>query len=172
MDPQHKELYNSLTELIEGQIKVYRSLLEVVRREKDILVSADLDDLNENNRAKEAMLVKIKKMETERISLAAHFAKVLNLDPAQPRLLEMANHLPLEMGDRLRNLHSVLELLLKRVQEYNQHNEVLVQSALENLTGAMKALRDTLTDKPTYKNKGAMDNKAAAPTGQLVSREA
>ena len=48
-----------LIQTLEEQIKVYRHLLEVVRKEKDILISANLDDLNENNRAKEAMLLKI-----------------------------------------------------------------------------------------------------------------
>ena len=39
--------FNKLTENLEDQIKIYRHLLEIVRKEKDILVAAELDELNE-----------------------------------------------------------------------------------------------------------------------------
>lgn len=177
MNQELTQNFNKLTDNLEDQVKIYRHLLEIVRKEKDILVSANLDELNENNRAKEAMLLKLRGLETHRLRLAADVCISLNsqqgvsLDVEAPRLLEMANYLPSEQGDRLRNLHSVLSLLLKRVQEYNKQNEGLVSSALENITGAMKAIRDTLQDKPTYEKKGEKKNKGT-PSGQLVSREA
>lgn len=165
------EQFNKLVSTLEDQIKVYRNLLEVVRREKEILVSANLDDLNENNKSKEAMLLKVRGLETVRMRCASELSSELGLSPEQPRLLEMAIHLPEAMGERLRNLHSVLDLLLKRVQEYNKQNEVLVQSALNNITGAMKAIRDTLQDKPTYQRKGEMSQTAPGASGQLVQKE-
>jgi hypothetical protein len=63
-----------------------------------------------------------------------------------------------------------MELLLKRVQEHNRQNEVLVQSALNNITGAMNAIKGTLQEKTTYKKKGEVEGHTSA--GQLVSREA
>lgn len=157
--------------LLEEQITLYRHLLDVVRKEKDILISANLDDLNETNRTKEAMLLKIRAIEAQRIKAASEVAQDLGLNPENPRLLEMAIYLPDEAADRLRNIHSVLELLLKRVQELNGQNEVLVQSALANVTGAMNSIRGTLQDKPKYQRKGDVDH-GATPSGQLVSREA
>ncbi|MCB0410990.1 MAG: flagellar protein FlgN [Bdellovibrionales bacterium] len=163
--------FNKLTENLEDQIKIYRHLLEIVRKEKDILVAAELDELNENNRAKEAMLLKLRGLETQRMRLTTDLSSSLNLSVEAPRLLEIANHLNEAQGDRLRNLHSVLTLLLKRVQEYNKQNETLVNSALQNITGAMNALRDSLKEKPTYERKG--DKKpTTSRSGQLVSREA
>lgn len=166
------EQFNKLVNTLEDQIKVYRNLLDVVRREKEILVSANLDELNENNKSKEAMLLKIRGLETVRIRCASELSTTIGLTTEPPRLLEMANHVPEAMGERLRNLHSVLDLLLKRVQEYNKQNEVLVQSALNNITGAMKAIRDTLQDKPTYQRKGELSQAAPGASGQLVQREA
>ena len=61
-----RELANSLISILDEQIRVYRHLLECVRKEKDILDSANLDDLNENNRTKEAFLLKIRALETQR----------------------------------------------------------------------------------------------------------
>lgn len=164
------ELTSQLVTVLEEQIKVYRTLLEVVRKEKEILVSANLDELNENNRSKEAMLLKIRALETQRMKVATELSLALNLSAESPRLLEIAKHLELEPGDKLRNLHSVLELLLRRVQEYNRQNETLVQNALSNITGAMNSIRGTLQEKATYQKKGEVEGHASS--GQLVSREA
>lgn len=165
-----REKVDQLISVLEEQIKVYRHLLEVVRKEKEILVSANLDDLNENNRTKEAMLLKIRALESERISSAAEVCTVLRVSVEQPRLLDIAKYLDDGLGDKLRNIHSVLELLLRRVQEYNRGNEILVQSALTNITGAMKAIKGSLEEKPTYQKKGEVEGHASS--GQLVSREA
>lgn len=165
-----RENLQNLVSVLEEQITLYRHLLDVVRKEKEILISANLDDLNETNRTKEAMLLKVRGLESQRIKAAAELCQVLNLNPENPRLMEIAKHLADEDADRLRNIHSVLELLLRRVQDLNGQNEVLVQSALANVTGAMNAIRGTLQDKATYQRKG--DVGTPAPAGQLVSREA
>ncbi|MCB0365931.1 MAG: flagellar protein FlgN [Bdellovibrionaceae bacterium] len=171
MKPTTKDAYDKLILNLEDQVKIYRSLLEVVRKEKDILISANLDDLTENNKAKEAMLLKLRGLESSRIRYVAELAVSEGMPTESPRLVDLAIHFGGEVEDRLRNLHSVLELLLKRVQEYNQQNEGLVNSALEKITGAMNAIRDTLTEKPTYEKKGQMADQGAQ-SGQLVSREA
>jgi flagellar biosynthesis/type III secretory pathway chaperone len=161
----------NLVKMLEEQITLYRHLLEVVRKEKEILVSANLDELNETNRTKEAMLLKIRAIETERIKVASAISGALGLDPENPRLMEIAKYLNDTDADRLRNIHSVLELLLRRVKDFNGQNEVLVQSALENVTGAMNEIRGVIQEKPTYKNKGNVEP-GATPAGKLVSREA
>lgn len=156
---------------LDEQIRVYRHLLEIVRKEKDILISANLDDLNENNRSKEAMLVKIRALEQERIHFAKEVCEELGIDSTSPRLLDIALHLDSEKAEKLRNLHSVLDLHLKRVQELNKKNEVLVQSALANITGAMNNLKNVLDDKKTYKRKGEKDTKNSSQlSGQLVRK--
>ena len=162
---------SQLIQILEDQVKVYRHLLEVVRKEKDILVSANLDDLNENNRSKESMLLKIRSLEADRIKTTTALCLEIGYTQEEPRLLEIARHLGGEAAERLRTIHSVLELLLRRVQEYNLQNESLVQSALANITGAMNEIRGTLQEKATYQRKGEVAATPAA-SGQLVSREA
>lgn len=167
----YQDKLDALVTVLEEQIKVYRHLLEVVRKEKEILVAANLDDLNENNRTKEAMLIKVRGLETQRLAHAHEVYLALGLEGGEnARLLEIARHVPEEQADKLRNIHSVLDLLLRRVQEYNRQNETLVNSALQNITGAMKEIKSTLEEKPTYQKKGEVEGHSSS--GQLVSREA
>lgn len=159
-----------LLAVLEDQIKVYRHLLEIVRKEKEILVAAHLDELNDNNRAKEATLIKIRGLEGERIKAAMEVHTALRLGGNEPRLLDIARNLDPDSGERVRSVHSVLELLLRRVQDYNRQNEALVQSALTNITGTMNALKGSLQEKPVYQKKGEVEGVTSA--GHLVSREA
>lgn len=170
-DAPNSQMFSELVECLENLVKVYRSLLEVVRREKDILVASKLDELNENNKSKDAMLLRIRSLENTRMKCARDLAQAVGADVEQPRLLEIAVRCIPSQGDKLRNLHSVLELLIRRVADVNKQNEELVQAALNSITGAMEAIRDGLKPKPVYGKQGGI----ASPKndgGHLVSREA
>lgn len=170
MKPENLEHFKNLEKCLDELIKVYRHVLAVVRKERDILVSANLDDLNENNKTKETMLIKARQLEAERIQVTRKFAAAEGISEST-RLLEFANHIGGEQGDRLRNMQSVLELLLKRVREFNSQNEILVNSALDKVTGAMGQICNSLKDKPTYKKSGGVTSRPTE-SGQLVSKEA
>ncbi len=169
MKPESRESYLKLEKTLDELIKVYRHILQVVRKERDILISADLNELNENNKSKELAFLRAKQHEEDRQIAARELAGLEGLS-ATTKLVEFARHLDGEAGDRLRSRQSVLELLLKRVRDHNQNNEILVKSALENVTGAIGSIRDQLRDKPTYKKSGGIASRPAE-SGQLVSKE-
>ncbi len=164
-------LYTELFENLENLVKVYRSLLETVRREKEILVASRLDELNENNKTKDTILLRIRSLENGRMKCARDLASALGADVDQPRLLDIASRADVGQQDRLRNMHSVLELLLRRVSEVNKQNEELVQAALSTITGAMNEIRDGLKPKTTYARQGAIAP-VKAEGGNLVRKEA
>jgi flagellar biosynthesis/type III secretory pathway chaperone len=164
-----ESVYQQLVENLDQLVTVYRSLLDIVRREKDILVAAQIEDLQESNKAKETFLVKIRALETSRLRLARELANEVGGDRESPRLLDLANRVSAEKSEKLRNIHSVLDLLIRRLSEINKGNEDLVRSALSSVSGAMDSIRDTLQTKPTYARKGAMVSGKSG--GSLVSKE-
>ena len=170
MNTEVKNLYSKLSEMLEDLVRVYRHLLQIVRKEKQILISANLDELNENNKSKEAMLVKIQDIELARQDVVKALAQKLKVIGDSPKLKELAQALGGSEAERLLSFQSVLELLFKRVQEINKENEVLVNAALQNITGAINEIKGTLSDKPTYKNQGKMTEGAGLP-GQLVRKQ-
>lgn len=170
MKPESIELAKNLENSLEGLIKIYRLLLNVVRQEKDILIASNLEELAQNNRTKEATLMKAREAEEARKKIAHELCESEGLNPEHTRLLDLSRHFGGEVGDRYRKLHSVLDLLMKRVREHNQYNEELVHSALNTITGAMDNLRDSITGTKTYKKSGTVKNDPAE-SGQLVRKE-
>ena len=170
LSPNQKRLCTQLIDGLEHLIRVYRLLLDNIRNEKDLLIKADLDILSENNRAKEVILLKLRTFENARMKVAKDLATSLGADANQPRLLDLATRLPLIEGDQLRNQHSVLDLLIKRLNEINKENEQLAHAALKNVSGAIGAIRDSMAGKPVYEKKGNLSKAAAA--GKIVRCEA
>ncbi len=166
-----QEFYNRLVLTLDELVKHYRSLLVVVRKEKEILISADLDLLNDNNKTKEELILKIKALDSQRVRQAGDLASVLGLTTEDVKLKDLAYYFDGKEGEKLRSIKTVLELLIKRVSDLNQFNEELVKSALSSITGAMKSIKETLSEKTTYKKKGSSSSPTTTRSGQLVRRE-
>ncbi len=163
--------YKNLVDILEEEITVYRHFLDLIRHEHDILIQSKLEDLIENNRAKEAMINKLRSLERIREKRVKEIATLLSVKVDSPRLLDIASSMEMKMGDKLRTIHATLDLLIKRVKEHNARNEELVQTALQNIKGALENLKKTLQDdKPTYQQEGQINQ--PAPTGRFVSKEA
>ena len=171
------ECYNNLVQVLEEEITVYRHFLDLVRHEFNILVESKLDALIENNKSKDAMITKLKGLERIREKRARDITMALGMYPsgmvqgADPiTLLQIASKLEMSQADKLRTIHATLELLIKRTKENNAKNEVLVQSALTNIKGALENLKHSLQDKNTYKSEGQVAEGPVAP-GRFVRKE-
>jgi flagellar biosynthesis/type III secretory pathway chaperone len=168
--PQDLMAYKNLTEVLEDEIKVYRAMLDLVRREKDVLIAADIDELNEINRAKEAMILKVRGLERGREKYARELGHSLGVLSETPRLLEIASKMMDPENSKLRSIHSTLELLIKRIKEINESNESLAQAALKNVNGALGAIKQTLAPNATYKPSGEV-KQSGEVAGHFVSKE-
>lgn len=181
MDASQEKSYHRLVTNLEELTKLYRTLLDLIRKEKEILVSANVEKLNESNQSKEALLYKIRAQDSIRERYAQELANLIgltNTEAAQPRLLEISKKLqniPFVVGaDRLRAIHATLELLVKRSSDLNKENEEYTQSALKSLNGAINNIKDTLGGKKTYGRQGANVKMSEGPdrAGNFVSKEA
>lgn len=171
MEATQERSYTKLVNNLEEMVKQYRGLLDLIRKEKDLLIAADIEKLNESNQTKETMLYKIRSLDTARERYAKEVALAVGADVDQPRLLEIARRCTSAEGDKLRAIHSTLEMLLGRISSLNKENETYAQSAMKALSGAMNEVKETLSGKKTYGQQGKL---AAGPerAGNFVSKEA
>ncbi len=171
MDAVIERSYKKLLNTLEEMTTLYRQLLDIVRKEKEMLLAAQLDNLTENNLLKDQVLMKIRLADTLRFKHAQELASVVKAEIESPRLLEIAQKMPQAQGDQLRSLHATLDLLIKRLMEFNTENQTYAQSALKTLNGTMDDIKETLTGKKTYEKKGQY-KAGPSPAGNFVSKEA
>ncbi len=170
MDAIIENSYNKLVDTLEDITTLYRHLLEIVRKEKEILLSTKIDDLVENNVVKDQALMKIRLADALRLKNAQELALLIRADHENPRLLDIAQRMSGNYGERLRSLHATLNLLIERLMEFNRDNEIYAQSAITTLNGTMDDIRETLTGKKTYEKKGHYKT-GPEVSGNFVSKE-
>ncbi len=173
MEPIDKpEACQRLIASLEMMVKYYRGLLDLVRQEYDLLAEANIAELDKLNEGKESLLVQIRSLESLRIKQSRELGKLLGIQDEAPRLMDLAKGLDPMQGDRFRNLHSVLDLLVRRVNENNARNGVLAQSGLNHVRGALGSIRDTLKGSGSVYQRQGEKAALSQPSGKLVSREA
>ena len=163
--------YENLLTNLEDMVKQYRLLLDCVRKEKEYLIENNIQKLTENNILKEQLITKITGLDAARTSFAVELAILVGANTAEPRLLELAQKMGGAEGDRLRTIHSALELLTNRLVQINQENATYANSALATVDAAMENIKETLMGKNTYQKKGNYQ-KGPDKSGHLVSKEA
>lgn len=163
--------YEKMINNLDDMLKQYRLLLDLVRKEKDLLITSNIEQLTENNHAKEQTIIKIKSLDNSRMTLASELAHVVQADSVQPRLLEIAQKMGGPEGDKLRTLHSALELVIKRLSEINKGNVVFAESALKTVNSALENFKDNLLGQKTYHQKGKY-KQGSDTSGHLVKRKA
>lgn len=172
MDATIDRAFQKLEANLDELTKIYRSLLDIVRKEKEILINADREALDESNKLKEDLLFKLRTQDSLRARYAFDLANLIGADTENPRLLELAQKLAgTKAADRLRNQHAALDILIKRITTLNQENEEYAKSALSTLNGALTDIKDTLSGKKTYGGKGQYKT-GPQVAGNFVSKEA
>lgn len=167
----HLRAVDNLVQILDNLVKGYRALLDCVRGERELLVEARLEELQELNSEKEILLAKIHQIEEMRLRTLKELNYSYRLDGETPRLLDLARAVGGETGQRLRASHSALELILKRVQEINVGNAELAKNALRITQGAIDDIKKVIAPKNTYERRGKLQDQTAQASS-LMSREA
>jgi len=173
METIYIQLVNSLQELV----SLYGSLFDLLQKERLILINSDIEKLTDSNKTKEAILYKIRSIDKQRSLHAQELAKLLGLDKAQTRLLQLADKLgPTRKTEteQLRQLHKTLSMQIERVVELNAENENYTKTVLRILNGAIEDIKEAAVGakKKTYGKQGQTEQSHAQQSGNFVSKEA
>jgi hypothetical protein len=167
-------IYKKLVQTLEELVVLYRNLFDHLHREKTYLIQADITNLNESNKTKEALLYKIRSIDKERASTAKALAKNIG---SEVRLLAIAEKILATHKDEsavLKSLHQTLSLQIARVIELNRDNENYTLSALRILNGAIDDIKQAAggKKKKTYGKSGQAAATPESQSGNFVSKEA
>lgn len=170
-------IYNKLLSSLQDLVSLYGNLFDLLQKERLILIASDIEKLNDSNKTKEALLLKIRQTDKERAIVATEFAKFIGIEAPNVRLLMLAEKLgPTRKteAETLRSLHKTLTMQIERVVELNQENENYTRTALRILNGAIEDIKEAAvgSKKKMYGKQGQRENSTAQQSGNFVSKEA
>jgi flagellar biosynthesis/type III secretory pathway chaperone len=164
--PRYEDLIQQLQQLV----TVYRTLYCVVRSERNALTNADVSTLSALNETKIKLIARIKKLEVEWSAVAQELCAE-TAEGNTPRLVTLALRLEGPKRVHLLRLRKVLNMLVEKAHAMNKENEILIQSALAHVSGAMNAIKQDIVKDSVYQKKGKKNDAPEQLSGRLMSKE-
>jgi flagellar biosynthesis/type III secretory pathway chaperone len=147
-------LLKELIVLLEGEIGLYCSLLDVLNEEKHALIEARLDDLTEAGGKKENLLLKLRIIEDQRQGLIRDLAEKLEVNYEGLSLMTIVDLVEEPFSSKLKVRRSDLISVTEKIAEANHSNEALINHSLELVKGSMTLLQNTMLMNPVYQRSG------------------
>lgn len=152
-----QKLWESLILKLTEILTLYQSILELSKRKKDILVSADTQELDRIISQEQSIILQLGAFEKERQHImdqimTRHNVKMDKLTLSQ--ILEFADQ---DSAKRLSNLGDSLKTVGAEITELNNINTQLIKQALHFVNYSINILARTVADS-TYAPQGQAGN--------------
>jgi hypothetical protein len=162
--------FQRLLDCLNEQKELYLRICDVLTSEKNFLIQADVTNLVENNKLKEALLAKSRALEKIRPLRVEELLKALQKEPKNLSISELIPLLSKELARKLIEVQGTLQTVLVNLRSLNDMNNKLVNNARKTIDIGLKALRGDTTESQVYKKQGQLE-KGKVP-GKIVSKEA
>ena len=130
-------LLDQLLALLAGEMGLYRDMILVLQSEKDAIIDADLEALEENTREKSNLTIKVRILEEQRLRTVEKLSAALDHPLEGFNLLQIAGLVGGPYAARLEACHSNFASLMQSMGELNRTNSEL-------LTHSLKTVRESL----------------------------
>lgn len=166
--PSADALWADLVAVLEDLIREHQQLLDVLQREKRLMVEGDVDALLPSLTDKEKILERVRAIERRRRELVDALASRAGRPADTASLTRLAALAPEPYAEALRSCHARLEALAASMVELNQLNGVLVDRILTRVTSLLALIRHVVVDAPLYQSSGLPQD--APPGGRTLGR--
>ncbi len=144
-------LMENLLAVLEEESAEYEGLLELSQRKTPLVVSGNLEKLQQITDEEQILVSRLHNLEKKRVEVTADIANVLNRDVEKCKLtdlIEIMSARPEEQA-KLAEVHDRLQSAVRELQRVNEHNRELLTNALEmvefemNLVQSMRSAPET-----------------------------
>ena len=162
-------LLNELLELLEDEIEIFRSLLPVFKKEKEAVLTSDLNELNKASAKKEKLLFNMRSLEKKRTHIMNKLSESLDVLPDELTLTKLAQSVKEPYTIRLKNCGLELLKLTKNISNANTGNKSMFAHSLNFVKGALTLLQNIIAPGQVYHRTGQVQ--AGHQGGKVLSGE-
>jgi flagellar biosynthesis/type III secretory pathway chaperone len=168
------EILSQIYRILHKLTGLHRQLLEVVRAEREVLVQADIKEIENITRAKQALIEEIHQVEGQRLKHTAELAiqwKRPYRDLTLPNIVIAIQGDDPKSAESFRSVYNTLTILIQRISDQNSDNKALIECSLEHVHQMKKNVLGSATEKANlYNQQGQPANKHLS--SRLISKEA
>jgi len=147
-------LLEKLISLLNEQISLYHSLLNVLQHERRAMIAVEPLILNECTKEKENLILKIRVLEEHRINYVENLAESFCCPATELPLRKLAERVEEPFATQLLDCSCALSALVGSIHEINQSNRSLVSHSLDLVRGSLTLLNSLVCSHSVYHQTG------------------
>lgn len=164
---------DQIYDILQKQIGYHRQLLDLVRAERDALLTADLKAIQDCTYSKEALIEAVRTAEDARHRIVMDLAMIWKKpikELSLQQIILIAQGENLAKSDQLRSAFTTLTIMIERIREQNLANSRIVERSMEHISAMKKnVLGESSPKAQTYGTSG--QRVAPSPGARLISKE-
>lgn len=155
MNMEANNLILEVKVVLQEQVSVLKSMLEIMQEERELLVQFRPQQLTELNKRKELLAQQHAQLERNRQGLSEALVKMLGLQE-EPSLKELADLAGGQLGQELLRIRSTLSALADGIGELNKINQSLIEHSIRSVKSSVAFLKKKFFNTETYNAGGVV----------------
>ncbi len=145
---------SEMADILSRNIELYEQMAEQLDKERHDFVSHSVENLNENLKRKEAIVLKLRTLEETRQGVVRSVAKVVEVDKKELTLLKLIELATGPLKKRLTALRQKLKEVIEKTNELNYFNRGLIERLMKLNYAAAERLQNLIEPEDTYVRHG------------------
>ena len=162
-------MINQLLHVLKEENELYQSMMTVIEKEGKAAVRSELSSIIDAGKEKEQILMKLRRLEEQRIRTVREVAETLGYPPRDLTLTMISRLVDEPFASQITQSGTELSSLLNDIQDANHKNKQLFEHSLELLRGSFNLLSELAPSDMVYYRTGNIQR--TYQTGKCVNGE-
>lgn len=160
----------SLERVLLDQLELYEQYAVLLKGDAERMARLKIDELEQSNKEKNTILLKIQTMDKARQNLVRQISKTLNLSEESVKMTDICKVIGGQMSQRLHQVRDHLHAIISDLKNVQEQTTLLADTSLAWINGSLTALKGLLTPVGTYNFHGKVDD-AKLFAGRTVEKQ-
>lgn len=156
------DLVITLEGILVKEFRTCRTLQQLVRQERQLLTTADVDALAELVEDKEVLLDELNQIEEQRRLIVEQLAEAYPDIEESPSVSDLLPYLDRAASRRVDRLYTGIGTVIEQIREYNHGNQALALNGLKRVDAVQAYLLDIFQKPGMYQPPGSTPQMAPA----------
>ncbi|MDB5038413.1 MAG: hypothetical protein JWQ35_1941 [Bacteriovoracaceae bacterium] len=161
----------SLEKVLLEQLEHYEKYAEHLHQDRELMARLKIDQLEQSNKIKNTLLLKIQTMDRARQNLVKQIAKDYNISEANIRISDICRAVGGQSSSRLFQIRDRLNKTMETLRGIQNQTQLFAHTSLAWINGSISALKGLLTPSGTYNLRGKVDRPGMF-AGRTVEKQA
>jgi flagellar biosynthesis/type III secretory pathway chaperone len=167
---QNSNPIEALEKVLLSELEMYEQFAAYVRNDTELMSKLQIDQLEQSNKAKNTLLLKIQTLDQARQNLVRQIATQLQIPEDKVRIAEICKVVGGHSSKRLSQIRERLHSTIENLKEVQGQTSLLANASLGWINGSLTALKGLLTPVGTYNFQGKVEANGMF-SGRTVERQ-